>query len=95
LNKKERMRKIKSVLSGRLDTEVVKNHIVNTGNFEDEVVQKEIRKFVLKAISKLKKSPRKAIMLYYFQGSSCTEISEILNKPLNTIKTELSRGREN
>ena len=37
---------------------------------------------------------RKALLLFYQQGFHYQEIAEILNLPVNTVKTHISRGKE-
>ena len=44
--------------------------------------------------SQLDQSQRAAIVLFHFSGMRYTEIAEVLNVPLNTVKTLLHRGRK-
>jgi RNA polymerase sigma-70 factor (ECF subfamily) len=46
------------------------------------------------AIQQLRLEYREAICLYYLEGLTVQEISEILGRNENTIKTHLARGRE-
>ena len=43
-------------------------------------------KLLLEAIRTLPEEKRKAILLYYFEGMSDTEIAELLNTPRSTIQ---------
>ena len=47
-----------------------------------------------KAIRQLRLEYREAICLYYLEGLSVTEISAVLGRNENTVKTHLARGRE-
>ena len=47
-----------------------------------------------KAIQQLRLEYREAICLYYLEGLSVKDISVILGRNENTIKTHLARGRE-
>ena len=47
-----------------------------------------------KAIRQLRLEYREVICLYYLEGLSITEISAVLGRNENTIKTHLARGRE-
>ncbi|MCR4945785.1 MAG: sigma-70 family RNA polymerase sigma factor [Lachnospiraceae bacterium] len=46
------------------------------------------------AIKQLKPEYREAITMYYIEGLSVREISELLDRPENTVKSHLKRGRE-
>ncbi len=53
----------------------------------DEYFGKKITpKLLLEAIRTLPEEKRKAILLYYFEGMSDTEIAELLNTPRSTIQ---------
>ncbi len=47
------------------------------------------------ALEQLKHEERTAIRLHHHQGMSHQEIAEIMQMPLGTIKSHISRGREN
>lgn len=49
---------------------------------------------VEKALFKINPDYRKVLLLFYQQGFKYEEIAEILSIPLNTIKTHISRGKE-
>jgi len=46
------------------------------------------------ALNKINKEYKEAILLFYQQGFEYKEIAETLSIPINTIKTHISRGRE-
>lgn len=47
------------------------------------------------AIDELKKPQRDCILLFYYQGKSYEEISEITGYPLNKVKSHIQNGRLN
>ena len=58
-----------------------------------DISQEEIMD-VRNALKKLKEERREILQLYYFNGLNTKEIGQILNRPDNTIKSELLRGRK-
>ncbi len=50
--------------------------------------------YVREAVLKLPEKYRIAIFLHYFEGYSAVEIGKILNKNVNSIYTQLARGRK-
>lgn len=64
-----------------------------SSNPEDKCLNKEMQKLVRNAVDKLPPSFRSAIVLREFEGLSYTEISEILDLPLGTVKSNIYRGR--
>lgn len=49
---------------------------------------------VREALRQLDGDYREIIELYYFNGLSTSEISAMLQKPVNTVKSQMLRGRE-
>jgi RNA polymerase sigma-70 factor, ECF subfamily len=49
---------------------------------------------VEKALGRINGEYKKALLLFYQQGFEYKEIAEILEMPLNTVKTHISRGKE-
>jgi RNA polymerase sigma-70 factor (ECF subfamily) len=49
---------------------------------------------VNKALDAIKLEYKNPIVLYYKQGFDYKEIAEILSLPINTVKTHISRGKE-
>ena len=47
-----------------------------------------------RAIMRLPQSDRQMILLYYYQELSLKEISEIIEKPVNTVNQKLYRARQ-
>ncbi len=49
---------------------------------------------VEKALGEINPEYKKALLLFYQQGFKYNEIAEILAVPINTVKTHISRGKE-
>lgn len=62
----------------------------------DEVIigQQDETLIVLPVVMKLASKYRNVLYLYYYEGYSTTEIANILNKNINTVKSILIRGRK-
>jgi RNA polymerase sigma-70 factor (ECF subfamily) len=61
---------------------------------EDEVQYVELQEIIQEEILKLPDKYRSVIVLKYIEELSLKEISEILDLPINTVKTRIHRGRE-
>lgn len=55
--------------------------------------EREDLSFVWEAVKKLPDSFREAIHLFYYEGYSTREISKILRRNENSVRSDLSRGR--
>lgn len=64
------------------------------GSFEAYYPQEGLVTDVDKALDKIKPEYRESLLLFYQQGFEYKEIAEILELPINTVKTHISRGRE-
>jgi len=77
-----------------------KNEI--TLNEEDETIssieayygEEGVFSDVEKALSKINTEYRKVLVLFYREGFSYQDIADMLLVPINTVKTHLSRGKE-
>lgn len=58
----------------------------------DAIAAEETSKLVREAIGKLSKDQRQVIELAFFSSMTQTEIAELLNEPLGTIKARIRRG---
>ena len=67
--------------------------IVSDYNLEAEVEKKELKRIIKAGLKNLPDNYRMVIALRYFDDLSYLEISELLNRPLGTIKTELYRAK--
>lgn len=54
----------------------------------------ELRAQVREALNQLEEHYRLVLTLYYFDDMKYTDIAEILNIPLNTVKSHIRRGKE-
>ncbi len=68
--------------------------LVSSENIEEKYSQNETHARVLKLLDQLKPDENAAVSLYYLKGYSCGEISEMLSKPVNSVKTDLHRARK-
>jgi len=66
----------------------------NEPSVEEEVLMNERKNAVHKAIAKLKPEYRTVILLREIDGLSYDEIASVLNIPLGTVKSYISRARD-
>ena len=74
----------------------------NETSLEDETIydlktyypKESVQSDVEKALEKINPEYKKALVLFYQQGFKYEEIAEILAIPVNTVKTHISRGKE-
>lgn len=55
---------------------------------------RELRDDVRRALAQLEEHYRTVLTLYYFDDMKYTDIAEVLNLPLNTVKSHIRRGKE-
>ncbi|NLO85702.1 MAG: RNA polymerase sigma factor [Clostridiales bacterium] len=77
----------------------VKRVVLGSPTFEllpapDESEKREDEEAMMIAIHQLPAAFREAILLYYYQGFSISEIAETLDLPEGTISSRLSRARK-
>ncbi len=65
---------------------------IDTG--QSYYIEEGIVSDVEKALESINPDYRKVLLLFYQQGFGYQEIADIMNIPLNTIKTYISRGKE-
>ena len=61
---------------------------------EDEAFRSIERQEIAKALQTIPEAQRTVILMSYFQGYSQSEIAEILNQPLGTVKTRIRLGMQ-
>lgn len=61
-------------------------------NPEAQLTEKELIQEIKKALKSLPDGFREVVLLYYYTGLTYDEISRILNIPLGTVKSRLSRA---
>jgi RNA polymerase sigma-70 factor, ECF subfamily len=61
---------------------------------EQALAASEVREQVRQALAQLEEHYRLVLTLYYFEDLKYTDISEILDIPLNTVKSHIRRGKE-
>ncbi len=65
-----------------------------TESAESSYIRHSTQRIVHKAVMGLPDRFRLSLILYYFEDCSVEEISKIINKPIGTVKSRLSRGRQ-
>src|SRR4029453_11608570 len=58
------------------------------------VDSRELRDDVRRALAQLEEHHRLVLTLYYFDDMKYTDIAEVLDLPLNTVKSHIRRGKE-
>lgn len=61
---------------------------------EQALASRELREQVRQALGQLEEHYRLVLTLYYFEDLKYTDIAEILDIPLNTVKSHIRRGKE-
>jgi RNA polymerase sigma-70 factor (ECF subfamily) len=61
---------------------------------EQALASRELRDQVRRALGQLEEHYRLVLTLYYFDDMKYTDIAEILDIPLNTVKSHIRRGKE-
>lgn len=61
---------------------------------ENEMIDKENKKLVFEKMSMLDEEIRIILLMHVKEGKSFKEISEILNIPIGTVKSRISRGTD-
>ena len=61
---------------------------------EDEALRSIERQEIAKALQRIPEAQRTVILMSYFQGYSQSEIAEILDQPLGTVKTRIRLGMQ-
>lgn len=62
-------------------------------NIEDEYIRRETENILHREVALLSEKYRKAVILYYFEGKSCSEIGALLGKSGGTVKWWLHNAR--
>jgi len=76
------------------DMNEIPDHLSGTSTPESDYLRTDTHVQVRKAVGSLPEDQRLAISLYYFHDQSYTEISEIMNIPLNTLKSHIYRAKQ-
>lgn len=64
-------------------------------SLEQSIEARELQTVLYEAINTLEFKQRATLVLHYLQGFSVTEISEIMDCPVGTVKSRLYHAREN
>ncbi len=66
----------------------------SNSNPYDSVKDEEARELIKKALKEVPEKLRMVVVYYDLQGMSYKEISKVIRRPMGTVKSRLSRGRE-
>ena len=61
---------------------------------EEQFINEQYSRNMIEQIANLPTKYKEVLILYYYQQMSMTEVSEILNVNINTIKSRLLRGKK-
>lgn len=70
------------------------NLVSDTAGPLDLVIEKDRNEDLVQILQELSFSQRAAIFLYYFQGLSYQEITQVTRRPIGTIRADLHRGKK-
>lgn len=74
--------------------EALDGALPDASHVEDEVERRDLAADVKAAITRLPLHQRTVVILRYLQDLSYQEIADVLNLPLNTVKSHLFRARQ-
>ncbi|MEG2002769.1 MAG: sigma-70 family RNA polymerase sigma factor [Clostridia bacterium] len=76
------------------DLATFENTLSTTVNNDEKIDISDEVKFVLNEIKQLSENYRDVLTLFFVNELSLTEISHLIDKPYNTVKTDFRRGRK-
>jgi len=68
--------------------------VITAPSAEDQYMTEQNSRDMIEEIANLPSKYKEVLILYYYQQMSMSEISEILNVNINTIKSRLLRGKK-
>jgi RNA polymerase sigma-70 factor (ECF subfamily) len=69
------------------------DHLESNTNIEDEVIEKELKKYTHSCLKQISVIYREPLSLYYLEEKSYDEISDILRIPMGTVATRINRAK--
>ena len=63
-------------------------------DIEESLIQAGDQNLIRKAIAQLPQAQSDAVLLYYYRSYQYAEVADIMNIPLNTVKSHLRRARQ-
>ena len=84
---------LSNMLSPENEPSFLETVIIEFDNPEEIIIRQEYITELNKSIDKLNEIQKAALLLFYQDELSLNEISEILEMPVNTVKSHLSRAR--
>ena len=76
------------------DFDVFLPFLVSKEDINGEIEKKEMKNLVDKCLDKLEEKYREPIALYYFEGMSYKEISNVMKIPVSTVGVRVRRAKE-
>lgn len=76
------------------DSAVLAQEAEMTDSVETEVLRVEERRYVQRAVDDLPEKYRVAVLLYYMEELSVTQIADLLHIPSGTVKSRLFQARK-
>jgi len=67
--------------------------LVSDTNIEKDTITKHFNEYIITILDKLKPEYKEVIVLKFFEDKEYSEISDILQKPMGTVATLLSRAK--
>lgn len=68
--------------------------LLDTGQTDHEIDQKELREILHQEIDRLEEPYRRLVLLCYIEGWTNDDVAKLLDCPTSTLKTRLARARE-
>jgi len=91
----EAINAIKKNKRGQINLDEVEYKLIGEKLALEEKIDLKFKKDdIILALEKVKLKYKEAILLFYFEGASYDDISDILRIPKNTVGTYISRGRK-
>ncbi|MCP4230063.1 MAG: sigma-70 family RNA polymerase sigma factor [bacterium] len=66
----------------------------DTDTPEENVISRETSQRVREALKRISPEYRRVLELFYFSGKKYREVAEIMDLPINTVKTYIYRGKK-
>ena len=72
----------------------IKNKLLEEKNALSKILEKENIKLARNGLLKLKTSDREILELFYFENKSYSEVSDILQMPVNSVGPKIKRAKD-
>ncbi len=82
-----------SLHAAHRDEPAIEDTLASATSINDEIEKMELKNVITDGLSSLSADARMILVLRYYDDLSYQEISDLLHKPLGTVKTELYRAK--